>query len=97
MKPGTRDIKAYIQFTEDELEILQANTHYMAESFGLDHRIERLKGKRKVGFYIWDLECLECAIDFIKKDEEYIEDAEILEELENKVKTAMKVIEGSKD
>jgi hypothetical protein len=93
MKPGSKDIKAYLKFTEDELAILQENTFYMAESFGLDDRIEQLTGEPEVGFYMWDLECLECAIDFIKTDEEYAEDMAVIETLENKIKTAMKFIE----
>ena len=93
MKPGSKDIKAYINFTIEELEILQSNTYHMAESFGLDRRIEKLTGKRKVGFYRWDLECLECAIDFIKKDKDYLEDMVIIEALEKKMKIAMDFIE----
>jgi hypothetical protein len=30
----------------------------MSEAFGLDTRIGNLTGKRAVGFYSWDLECL---------------------------------------
>jgi hypothetical protein len=30
----------------------------LAESFGLDRRIERYQGKRPLGLYRWDLECL---------------------------------------
>ena len=30
----------------------------MAESFGLDGRIARYQGKRPIGLYRWDLECL---------------------------------------
>ena len=52
MKPGSKDIKVFLKFTEGELDLLQYNTWQMAESFGLDRRIEKLKGKRKVGFYM---------------------------------------------
>ncbi len=31
----------------------------MAEAFGLDGRVERYQGKRSIGFYRWDLDCLE--------------------------------------
>lgn len=34
----------------------------MAESFGLDNRIDNLTGKREVGFYSWDLDCLESVV-----------------------------------
>ena len=59
IKPGKNDIKIYIKFETEELELLQENTWQMAESFGLDRRIDNLTGKRKVGFYSWDLDCLE--------------------------------------
>ena len=39
----------------------------MAESFGFDSRIYAYKGKRPIGLYRWDLECLEfttqCAVE----------------------------------
>jgi len=95
MKPGKNDIKAYIKFTAEELDILQYNTHHMAESFGLDSRIEKLTGKRKVGFYMWDLECLEGAIWFIKKDKDFLQDMAVIETLEKKIKVAMDFIETS--
>jgi len=53
---------------EAELELLQDNTWQMAESFGLDQRIANLTGKRKVGFYLWDLECLEMVVDDLKNE-----------------------------
>lgn len=59
MKPGKNDIKVEVKFEPDELELLKENTWQMAESFGLDSRILGLTGKRKIGFYSWDLECLE--------------------------------------
>lgn len=97
MKPGKRDIKVFIKFTEDELEILQANTFHMAESFGLDRRIEKLTGKRKVGFYMWDLECIECAITFIVKDKDYFDDIDLIRELHKKIIGAMNEIENSQN
>jgi hypothetical protein len=62
MKPGKNDKKAPIKFEIDELELLQENAWQMAESFGLDSRIANLTGKRKVGFYSWDLDCLESVV-----------------------------------
>ena len=58
MKPGSRDIKTSILITGAELESLQALTGYMAESYGLDGRIDAYRGKRPIGLYRWDLECL---------------------------------------
>ena len=46
IKPGKNDIKVNIKFEQDELYLLQENTQQMAESFGLDSRISRLKGPR---------------------------------------------------
>jgi len=62
LKPGKHDIKVFIKFETEELELLQNNTWQMAESFGLDSRIDNLTGKRKVGFYSWDLDCLESVV-----------------------------------
>ena len=67
MKPGRNDIKAPIKFEIDELELLKDNTWQMAESFGLDSRIDNLTGKRKAGFYSWDLDCLESVVSDIQK------------------------------
>lgn len=70
MKPGKNDIKTEIKFEIDELELLQENTWQMAESFGLDGRIANLTGKRKVGFYSWDLDCLECVVSDLQQSPE---------------------------
>ena len=59
MKPGSRD-KAYpILITGQELAELKELTYMMAEAFGLEGRVERYQGKRPIGFYRWDLDCLE--------------------------------------
>ena len=67
MKPEKNDIKTEIKFEIDELELLQENTWQMAESFGLDRRIANLTGKRKVGFYSWDLDCLESVVSDLQQ------------------------------
>lgn len=59
MKPGRRDKKYPILITGEELQELKELTYAMAEAFGLDGRIERYQGKRPIGFYRWDLDCLE--------------------------------------
>ena len=46
IKPEKNDIKVYIKFETEELELLQENTWQMAESFGLDRRIDNLTGKK---------------------------------------------------
>ena len=68
MKIGKNDKKATLRFTDEELDFLQENTWQMAESFGLDGRIARLTGKRAVGFYAWDLDCLKDVSQSAKKN-----------------------------
>jgi len=94
MKPGSKDIKIFLRFTPDELFLLQENTGQMAESFGLDTRIGKLTGKRKVGFYLWDLECLEAAVDDLKHSKEA--DKTVVNPLYDKIKEAMDYILNSK-
>ena len=90
MKPGKNDIKAEIKFDTDELEMLQENTWQMAESFGLDRRIDNLKGKRKVGFYRWDLDCLECVVSNLQQSPE---DKEIANRIAKKIEEGYKFID----
>ena len=58
IKPGPRDRKLEILITGAELDELQRFIWMMAESFGLDGRIDRYKGRRPLGLYRWDVECL---------------------------------------
>jgi len=58
MKPGSRDIKVGILITGEELEELQKHTWSMEEAYGLERRIDQYKGKRPIGFYRWDMDCL---------------------------------------
>jgi len=94
MKPGSKDIKAYLKFEEAELGLLQENTGQMAESFGLDRRIGNLTGKRKVGFYAWDSECLEMVVDKVKTDKD--SDQAVVAALRDKIKNAMDYIYASR-
>ena len=54
--------------TGDELLELQRFTIDMAEAFGLDRRIEAYAGKRPIGLYRWDLDCLLDVLDLNLKD-----------------------------
>lgn len=85
IKPEKNDIKAYIKFETEELELLQENTWQMAESFGLDRRIDNLTGKRKVGFYGWDLDCLESVVGGLPN-------TPVVEKLYEKIKNGMDFI-----
>jgi len=58
MKPGRRDEKLHILITGEELKELKRHTGLMLEAYGLDRRIERYQGKRPIGLYRWDLDCL---------------------------------------
>ncbi len=72
MKPGSKDKQYRILITGRELEELQRLTGQMAESFGLDRRIEKYQGKRPIGLYSWDLDCLEAVISLaLEDDREY--------------------------
>lgn len=85
MKPGKRDKPAYIKFTKDELNILQENSCQMVEAYGLDRKIERLTGKRKVMFYSWDLDCLDSVLYSIEKSYTKKEDVKIIKSLKLKI------------
>jgi hypothetical protein len=54
MRPGKYDRKHQLLITGAELRELKESD--LAESFGLDLRIERYEGKRPLGLYRWDLE-----------------------------------------
>ena len=72
MKPGSGDKQYRILISGRELEELKRFTWSMAEAFGLDRRIESYQGKRPIGFYRWDLDCLEDVIDLaLDDDREY--------------------------
>ena len=58
MKLGSRDKRYPILITGRELVELKKLTYLMAEAFGLDRRIENYQGKRPIGLYRWDLDCL---------------------------------------
>lgn len=63
MKPRPGDAKITILITGEELDELKRFTIDIAEAFGLDRRIEAYSGKRPIGFYRWDLDCLSAVID----------------------------------
>ena len=63
MKPGKNDRKHQVLITGAELCELQRLD--MPESLGLDRRIERYHGKRPIGLYRWDLECLLATLSLV--------------------------------
>lgn len=70
MKPGPGDRKISVLITGEALRQLQRHTYMMAESFGLDSRIDRYKGKCPIDLYQWDLDCLLDVIDGALTDRE---------------------------
>ncbi len=68
MRPGPKNKKIKILISGKELSELQRHTWLMVEAFGLDRRIENYQGKRPIGFYQWDFECLIDVIDFALND-----------------------------
>ena len=63
MKPGKNDRKHQVLITGAELRELQQLD--MPESLGLNRRIERYQGKRPIGVYRWDLECLLATLSLV--------------------------------
>ena len=74
MKPGSKDIRLNILITGEELTELQRHTYQMAEAFGLDQRIDNYRGKRPIGLYSWDFDCLLAVIEGALEDEKYYSD-----------------------
>jgi hypothetical protein len=68
MRPGSKDKKHYILITGQELIELQKYTWAMSEAYGLDTKIANYKGKRPIGFWPWDIDCLEAVVDDVLKD-----------------------------
>jgi hypothetical protein len=68
MKLGRDDKKYWMLIAGSELEELKKFTWSMAEGFGLDRRIEKYQGKRPIGLYRWDLDCLEAVVNLALDD-----------------------------
>jgi hypothetical protein len=69
MKPGKNDIKTNLLIQGDELGAIQDVCYVFTECFGLDTRIANYKGKRPLGLYQWDYECLMAGLDYIVNNE----------------------------
>ncbi|MGO9742655.1 MAG: hypothetical protein ACLPN5_14330 [Roseiarcus sp.] len=68
-------MKLAILITGDELHELKRFTIDMVEAFGLDRRVEAYSGKRPIGLYSWDVDCLLAVIDNALKDQRAYPDA----------------------
>lgn len=71
MKIGKNNRKISILITGLELDELQRHVWMMAESFGLDRRIGNYQGKRPIGLYRWDIECLTDVMNSALEDPKY--------------------------
>ena len=63
MKPGKHDRKHQVLIAGAQLRELKHLD--MPESLGLNRRIERYQGKRPIGVYRWDLECLLATLSLV--------------------------------
>jgi len=70
MKPGKNDIPMRIKISGAQLEELQKHTWHMAESFGLDTKIEKYKGVKPISLYSWDVDCVLDVLGFVLNDKE---------------------------
>lgn len=68
IKPGSSDKKVFILIAGEELTELKHMTWLMSNSLGLDARIENYHGKRPIGLYSWDFECLLAVMDHVLQD-----------------------------
>lgn len=98
MRPGSKDKKYYILIKGQELTELKKYTWKMAEAYGLDSKIEKYQGKRSIGFWRWDLDCLEAVLDNVlnkdypdKTSKEYIAMNNLIERITILIKEAYSV------
>ena len=70
MKPRRNDPVFRITIKGLELEELKNRTADMAESFGLDRRIDQYQGQRAIQLHAWDLDCLESVLFMALKDDQ---------------------------
>lgn len=74
MRPGSEDIKLNILISGKELSELKRHSWQMVEAFGLDRRIEKYQGKRPIGLYSWDFDCIFAVIDNVLNDKQEYSD-----------------------
>lgn len=70
MKPGTRDVPVHVRIDGAELDALHELTGWLAESYGLDRRIERYRGTRPIALHRWDLDLILDVLDSAIPDAE---------------------------
>lgn len=92
MKPGSKDKKYYILITGQELVELKKYTYMMAEAYGLDRKIKKYKGRKPIGFWRWDLDCLQAVLASAIKDyqDKEPESYKVIENLSRRIDTLIK-------
>ncbi len=70
MRPGKRDVPVRLVIAGAELDELHGVIGALSESFGLDRRIERYRGKRPIALYQWDLDLLVDVVGDAMRDAE---------------------------
>jgi len=68
MKAGSKDIKLEILISGKELSELKRHSWQMVEAFSLDRRIEKYQGKRPIGLYSWDFDCILAVMENVLDD-----------------------------
>jgi len=63
MKPGSKDVKLEILIDGKELAELKRYSCDRVEAFGLDRRIDNYSGKRPIGLYSWDFDCILAVVE----------------------------------
>jgi hypothetical protein len=66
MKPGKKDRRHQVLITGEEMRELKLLA--LPESFGLEGRVQRYQGKRPLGLYRWDLDCLLATLSLEMED-----------------------------
>jgi len=79
MKPGSKDKKIDILISGLELEELKKHSWQMSETFGLDGKIIKYRGKRPLGLYRWDFEFLIELIESLLPDKKEYPDSNSIE------------------
>ena len=69
LKPGKYDFPCSVLITGFELEEMKKHIYLMCESYGLDSRLDKYKGKRPIQLYRWDFDCIIDTLEGVLLDE----------------------------
>ena len=72
IKPGRYDFPCSVLITGLELKELKKHIYILCESYGLDSRLDKYKGKRPIQLYRWDMEwIIETLEDVLASADDY--------------------------